>query len=380
MRTRGGHRRLTKPIAVVLPMREQVASGRAGAVALNVLEFGRVSAFRDCLIVVGGAEPGDFALPYHHVDAGRRGGLSMSWPFWCRASDRYADAVANTILQHGSGLVEVHNRGRLFRQLARRLGPRTRMCLYLHNDPQTMEALETPTERVQLLERASIVYCLSSYIRDRLIDGVEGVSERVVVLPNGIDPRPADRPAREKTILFVGRLIPEKGVEELFDAFRHIAALLPDWRVVIIGRAPERHRSRYERTLEELRAIWGERLVLKESVPHAEVMQAYALAAITVVPSRWQEPFGRTALEALAQGSAVIASRSGGLPEIVGPAGFLLDAVTPDAIEHAILTLARDPARREALGKAGEGRARMHFDIALLSSRLDAWRNSLLAT
>ncbi len=175
------------------------------------------------------------------------------------------------------------------------------MCLYLHNDPQTMEALETPIERVQLLERASIVYCLSDYIRDRLIDGVEGVSERVVVLPNGIAPLPADRPAREKTILFVGRLIPEKGVEELFDALRHIAALLPDWRVVIIGRAPERHRSRYERTLAELRAIWGERLVLKQSVPHAEVMQAYALAAITVVPSRWQEPFGRTALEALAQ-------------------------------------------------------------------------------
>ena len=243
-----------------------------------------------------------------------------------------------------------------------------------------MEALETPIERVQLLERASIVYCLSDYIRNPLIDGVEGLSERVVVLPNGTVSLPADRPTREGTILFVGRLIPEKGVEELFDALRHIAALLPNWRVVMIGRAPERHRSRYERTLEELRAIWGERLVLKESVPHAEVMQAYALAAITVVPSRWQEPFGRTALEALAQGSAVIASRSGGLPEIVGPAGFLLDAVTPDAIEHAILTLARDPARREALGKAGERRARMHFDIALLSSRLDAWRDNLLAT
>ena len=282
MRTCGGHRHLTKPIAVVLPMREQVTSGHAGAVALNVLEFGRVSAFRDRLIVVGAAEPGDFALPYHHVDVGRGVGLSMSWPFWHRASDRYADAVADTILQHGSRLVEVHNRGRLFLQLARRLGPQTRMCLYLHNDPRTMEALETPIERVQLLERASIVYCLSDYIRNRLIDGVEGLSERVVVLPNGTVSLPADRPTREGTILFVGRLIPEKGVEELFDALRHIAALLPDWRVVIIGRAPERHRSRYERTLEELRAIWGERLVLKESVPHAEVMQAYALAAITV--------------------------------------------------------------------------------------------------
>ena len=361
-------------------MREQVTSGHAGAVALNVLEFGRVSAFRDRLIVVGAAEPGDFALPYQHVDVGRGVGLSMSWPFWHRASDRYADAVADTILQHGSRLVEVHNRGRLFLQLARRLGPQTRMCLYLHNDPRTMEALETPIERVQLLERASIVYCLSDYIRNRLIDGVEGLSERVVVLPNGTVPLPADRPTREGTILFVGRLIPEKGVEELFDALRHIAALLPDWRVVIIGRAPERHRSRYERTLEELRAIWGERLVLKEFGAarggHAGLRarsyhrRTFALAG-AVRPDGTRSP---------GAGSAVIASRSGGLPEIVGPAGFLLDAVTPDAIEHAILTLARDPARREALGKAGERRARMHFDIALLSSRLDAWRDNLLAT
>src|SRR5689334_6182018 len=102
MRRCGGHHRLTKPIAVVLPMREQVTSGHAGAVALNVLEFGRVSAFRDRLIVVGAAEPGDFASPYHHVDVGRGVGLSMSWPFWHRASDRYADAVADTILEHGS--------------------------------------------------------------------------------------------------------------------------------------------------------------------------------------------------------------------------------------------------------------------------------------
>ena len=52
-------------------------------------------------------------------------------------------------------LVEVHNRGRLFRRLAKRLGPQIRLCLYLHNDPQTMEGLRTPIERARLLQRAS---------------------------------------------------------------------------------------------------------------------------------------------------------------------------------------------------------------------------------
>ncbi len=317
-------------------------------------------------------------LPYHQVNPKHGIVWGTSWPFLRRASDHYADAVADTIAAHGCRLVEVHNRGRLFRRLAGRLGPQIRLCLYLHNDPQTMEGLRTPIERAQLLERASLVYCLSSYIRNRFIDGVQGPIERVVVLPNGIAPPPKHRPRRQEAILFVGRLIPEKGVEELFEALRLLASELSDWRVVIIGRSPERHRVRYERTLAELRQIWGDRLVRKKALPHAEVMQAYACAAITVVPSRWQEPFGRTALEALSAGSAVIASRSGGLPEVLGQAGLLLDEVTAEAIGRAILALARDPVRRGALGSAGEKRVAACFEMGLLSRRLDAWRDGVL--
>src|SRR5271166_4626887 len=368
----------TPSIAVVLPMREQVTSGRAGAVALNVMELGHASVYRDGILVVGGTEPGDFALPYHHAKPQHRAILGISWPLWGRASDRYADAVADTIAAHGCGLVEVHNRGRVFRRLAQRLGPGIRLCLYLHNDPQSMEGLRASFERAQLLDRASLVYCLSSYIRDRFIDGLEGPLERVVVLPNGMAPLSAERPPRQKSIIFVGRLIPEKGVEELFEALRRIARELPDWRAVIIGRAPRRHQARYQRAIAELTAIWGERLSLMNSLPHAEVMQAFASAAIAVVPSRWQEPFGRTALEALAAGCAVIASRSGGIPEIVGQAGLLLDAVTPDAIADAILALASDPVRCEALRRAGEARVAACFEIGLLTRRLDAWRDGLL--
>jgi glycosyltransferase involved in cell wall biosynthesis len=130
--------------------------------------------------------------------------------------------------------------------------------------------------------------------------------------------------------------------------------------------------------LADLRTRWRERLSVIEALPHAEVMQAFATAAITVVPSRWQEPFGRTALEALSAGSAVIAARSGGLPEIVGEAGLLLDHVTPGAIADAILSLACDPARRAVFGAAGQARVAERFAIGELSRRLDARRSGLL--
>jgi glycosyltransferase involved in cell wall biosynthesis len=198
-----------------------------------------------------------------------------------------------------------------------------------------------------------------------------------VVLPNGMVPMHA-RPPRQQTILFVGRLVPEKGVGELFVALGRLAPRLPDWRVAIIGRMAPRHRSRYRPLLADLRNLWGERLSTVEALPHAEVMQAFATAAITVVPSRWQEPFGRTALEALSAGSAVIAARSGGLPEIVGDAGLLLDQATPEAIAAAILSLVYDPTRRATLGAAGRARVAERFAIGELSNRLDAWRSDLL--
>jgi glycosyltransferase involved in cell wall biosynthesis len=367
--------RLTgRSIALVLPMREEVTSGRAGAVALNVAEFGQRSAFHQRLLVIGGAERGDFTLPYHRIRPQRKSLFGVPWAFWRRASGQYAEAVTDIIAAERCVLAEVHNRARLFNRVSERLGPDIRLCLYLHNDPQTMEGLRTSAERARLLERADMIYCLSNFISGRFIDGVTGPLERVVVLPNGVAPIMPDRPQRHKSILFVGRLIPEKGVEELFHALRRLARQLPDWQAVIIFRAPKRYRQRYQRALADLGSSWADRITLAESVPHAAVMQAFAHAAITVVPSQWQEPFGRTALEALASGSAVIASRSGGLPEVVGQAGLLLDA-----IESAILSLAHDPARREAMGKAGEQRVAAHFDIDVLSRRLDARRRDLLA-
>jgi len=358
-------------VAVVLPMREQVMSGRAGAVALNVSEFGRSSTFRERLLVFGGTERGDFLLPYRRVSAAHL-------QFWRRASERYAAAVADAIEPLGCRLVEIHNRAPLFRRLARRLGERTRLCLYLHNDAQLMAGMRTPLERSALLQRGSLIYCLSGYIRDRFLAGTAGPAERVVVLPNGMCAMPMAGLVRQPTILFVGRLVPEKGVEELFAALRRIAVELPDWRVAIIGRAPPRHRARYRGMLADLRMVWRERLRVIETLPHAEVMREFAEAAITVVPSRWQEPFGRTALEALSAGSAVIASASGGLPEIVGEAGLLLDSATPEAIAGAILSLARDPVRRTLLGQAGQARVAERFDIGELSRRLDARRRVLL--
>jgi glycosyltransferase involved in cell wall biosynthesis len=366
-------------IFIVLPLREAVTSGQAGAVALTVAEFNRASVYRDRTIVLGGGERGDYEPSYESIAVRRFHPLGLPWLFWKRLSHCYADAVADHIGRCQTELVEVHNHAPLFKRLARRLPARTPLCLHLHNDPQTMAGLRLPSERRAVLERASLVYCVSNYIRDRFVAGIEGSLDRVVTLYNGVIMPREDREQREKVILFVGRLIPEKGVDALMEALRRIAPDLPDWRVVIVGQPHKRQRERYRSALEGLGEAWGQRLIMRGFLAHGDVMREYGRAAITVVPSLWQEPFGRVALEAMAAGSAVIASRSGGLTEVVGDAGLLIDSVTPDALARAILSLARDPHRCSALHRAGRAAAERKFEIGLLTRQLDEWRTGILA-
>ena len=104
-----------------------------------------------------------------------------------------------------------------------------------------------------------------------------------------------------------------------------------------------------------------------------------AQAAIAVVPSRWAEPFGLTALEALACGAALVCSLRGGLAEVAGGVSLAADPDEPGALAAAILTLARDGGLRARLAAAGQERARA-FDVAAARVRLGELRARLVAT
>ena len=100
----------------------------------------------------------------------------------------------------------------------------------------------------------------------------------------------------------------------------------------------------------------GEQAIIEEQRPFAEVKAAYERAAIAVVPSKWEEPFGRTALEAHAGGAALISSGTGGLAEVSGNAALILPEVSADAIGTALDRLVGDEALRVRLAEAGAKR------------------------
>ncbi len=288
----------TPLIAVILPPGEGFGPGRAGAVALIVQRLAKV----EPALVIGGPQSGAVFedVPFRVVRPVRW------WPGG--TNRRYGLGAARMLRPLRPALVEVHNRIEVARVLARRC-PTARVSLFLHNDPQSMRGARTPRERLALLHDLAHVVTVSGFLRDRFLDGVPpGVSRSPTVLPNAIDlaALPAPRHEREPLILFVGRVVPEKGVDTFVAACAQALRGLPGWRAEIIGADRSRTDSPETPFVREMRTAAGAAGVRMTGYrDHASVLDAMGRAAIMVVPSRWQEPFGLAALEAMAAGAAL---------------------------------------------------------------------------
>jgi len=194
-----------------------------------------------------------------------------------------------------------------------------------------------------------LIVANSHATRSRLeADGIHPVE----VVWNGVPVRAARKALTSPpTIAFAGRLVWEKGADVLLRAFAKVVAQIPQARLLMAGDGPER------RDL----AVLIDRLNLNANVcllghlSREKLEDCFATVWLQVVPSRWEEPFGIVAAEALMRGTAVVATDSGGLAEMIrhGETGLLVPADQPDALGEALLALLQDPARTEHMGRNG---------------------------
>ena len=107
------------------------------------------------------------------------------------------------------------------------------------------------------------------------------------------------------------------------------------------------------------------------NLPHAEVKAAWEKSAIGLALTKTPEPFGRTALEALASGAALIGSGLGGLAEVCGPCAVTVDPNDAGGLAAALGALMDAPDRRADLARAGRKRVEALFDIRAVARRMD---------
>jgi starch synthase len=194
------------------------------------------------------------------------------------------------------------------------------------------------------LSSADRLICVSNYMKHE-IEGL-GLPD-VSVIPNGVDTETfhPEREARhdlgipedEFTLLFVGRLSPEKGITKLLKAFKGIDSA----RLNIIGSGPLSSLCR-------LHSRKTPGINFLGRVSDSILRKNYSAADLTVFPSTWQEPFGMVLIESMACGTPVVAYSVGGVPEVVvnGRNGMLVTEKTHQALREAILHYRENPFPR----------------------------------
>ncbi len=223
------------------------------------------------------------------------------------------------------------------------------------------------TLRRLLTEADHITACSRDTLEDLEAYSAMKFSERANVVYNGIrtedfqDAQPYAHP--RPYILGIGRLVPQKGFDVLIDAFARAGA--PSHDLLLAGEGPER--AALEALARE-RGLEG-RVIFPGRADRATAAALFKGCSFFVLPSR-QEPMGIVNLEAMCSGKAVVASRTGGVPEIVleGETGLLFPPGDSAALAEAIRRLAGDDAARARLGAAGLARAAKFTWPAIASS------------
>ncbi|MDQ0090785.1 spore coat protein SA [Paenibacillus anaericanus] len=296
---------------------------------------------------------------------------------------RYVDSILRHLRKWLPDTVDVHNRPQLAYQLKARL-PLARVFLTLHSTTFISSSSQPGSRTLPMLESVDGLIVNSKYLKDEIMRRFPSLSTPISVNPLGVSledfvPRwslsgELLREARladfgwnnRKIVLFIGRLLPSKGVHHLLEVFPTVLEKEKDAMLVIVGSAfyGVNRESDYVRKLKVLAEPYKDRVVFLPYVPYPRVADWYNLADILVVPSGGEEAFGLVNVEAMASAVPVVATGVGGIPEIVmdGVTGVLLSPEKLDpGLGDSILRLLESEEERRSMGRAGRELARIRF-------------------
>jgi glycosyltransferase involved in cell wall biosynthesis len=298
-----------------------------------------------------------------------------------------------------------------FASIIKLFNPSATICLSMHCEWLSQYATMGAERRLRGLDL--IIGC-SEYITDAIRKCYPAIAARCHTVYDGVDtnrfcPTSESSARNEGTerLLYVGRLVPEKGIHVLIRAFKILVESRPTLRLDLVGatntgrylylcpdlkdpaianlvhafygdRLSEMVRRQLTQGshiyLDDLLTLAGgdERIVFHGAVSHEETIDLYRRATMLVFPSIWQEPSGFPTFEAQACGKPVVSTFSGGIPEYVenGHTGILVERGEAHELALAIAQVLDNPDLAGAMGEAGRRRAVGHFSLDVMSRDL----------
>jgi glycosyltransferase involved in cell wall biosynthesis len=291
-------------IATVLPYKENYSLEKASAASLWVAEFFKNSKFKKNNFIYGYTKSKNF-LTKNYVNINLK---SINSKFKS-STNEYSQKLIKAFYSKNFDIIEIHNRPLIFFSLVKKIN--SNYIFYFHNDPLSMKGSKKISERLNILRMTEKIVFVSEWVRERFFLDLDKklITKTEVIYPSVNFQRACKK---EKIITFVGRLNYSKGYDIFAKSIVRILDEFPHWKALSIGDEDRRNIYINHKNHKELGFL-----------NHKKTLNILNKSEIAVVPSRWDEPFGRTSLEASSRGCATIISNKGGLIETTDMAVIL---------------------------------------------------------
>ncbi len=316
---------MNKKIFIILPHKDQFIKNYAGSASIWVKDFFKDSKYKNNIKIFGSTNnTKNVFIKKNYVN------IKIPKIKIFSKSKFYINKLVNFCKSENPSIVEIHNRPSYLIKIAEKIR-HTNFILVIHNDPLNLKGSVSINERKKLLEICYKIYFVSTWVEEKFFNGLDkNFYTNFRTLYPSIN-RLNKFPKKDKLIIFSGKLNTAKGFDKFALAVSKILDNFKDWKSIAIGDEP---REKY--------SFKHKRLDFTGWISQDDVLKLYNKSSITVAPSLWEEPFGRSSLEAGSRGNAVIISKRGGLPETINNPIFLKD-VTSNNIYQEISKLILNP-------------------------------------
>jgi glycosyltransferase involved in cell wall biosynthesis len=287
---------MNKRIAILLPYKEDYNKNNAGSASLWVKDFFENSKLKK-ITTIYGINTKKKSLSKNFVN------LNNKFPLFTFKKNIYYAKLFLKNIHKQTKIIEIHNRPEIFHFINKQ-NSNYKLILVFHNNPLLIRGSKKIKERKNILNKCSNIIFVSKWVQKKFFEGLDSKKNKKCSVIYPAIKRLDKLPKKENIITFVGKLNKSKGYDLAGVAVVNILNKYKNWKAIFAG---NEEREKYNFSHKNLKIYrW---------LSHDKILKLLKKSSICLVPSVWEEPFGRISMEASIYGNAVILSNKGGLSE-----------------------------------------------------------------
>ena len=287
---------MNKRIAILLPYKEDYNKNNAGSASLWVKDFFENSKLKK-ITTIYGINTKKKSLSKNFVN------LNNKFPLFTFKKNIYYAKIFLKEIHKQTKIIEIHNRPEIF-HFIKKQNSNYKLILVFHNNPLLIRGSKKIKERKNILNKCSNIIFVSKWVQKKFFEGLDSKKSKKCSVIYPAIKRLDKLPKKDNIITFIGKLNKSKGYDLAGVAVVNILNKYKNWKAVFAGNE-EREKFNFSH----------KNLKIYKWLSHDKILKLLKKSSICLVPSVWEEPFGRISMEASIYGNAVILSNKGGLSE-----------------------------------------------------------------